>query len=212
MKLSLYLSIGAIVLGYISTLAVSASHLAYWYRTHGGDLHPLLPWALAVNLEALAFLFSMLSNSIARTSPWTHVGALSTLALVWTANFFANWDQVPEKPVWRIFLSSAFVPIGTYVAGKTLGFLLGRLEVMGRGGERVYPKEPPEPKPSLPTPPAFRGEEVARLLDLLATPQPLSALYRTFPEHRSVLPDLLQRLEEMGLVARKDGYWLRTSR
>jgi hypothetical protein len=111
-------------MSYLSTLAVSAGHLARWYALSLGDLPPWLAWGLAGSLEFTAFLLSLLSNSLLRGSAWAAGGAVGALGLVWLGNALSMQRAAPGLPLWEVLVGSLFVPVGTYVTGKVVGELL----------------------------------------------------------------------------------------
>jgi len=116
--------IGLLILAYLSTLAMSAGHLAQWYAKSLGGLPPGLAWGLAGSLEFTAFLLSLLSNSLLRGSSWAGTGAVLALGLVWVGNALSMHRGAPDLPLWEVLLMSLFVPVGTYVVGKVVGELL----------------------------------------------------------------------------------------
>ena len=116
--------IGLLILAYLSTLAMSAGHLAQWYALSLGELPPWLAWGLAGSLEFTAFLLSLLSNSLLRGSSWASGGALAALLLVWMGNALSMRRAVPELPIWETLAMSLFVPVGTWVVGKVVGELV----------------------------------------------------------------------------------------
>ena len=116
--------IGLLILAYLSTLAMSAGHLAQWYALSLGELPPWLAWGLAGSLEFTAFLLSLLSNSLLRGSSWASGGALAALLLVWMGNALSMRRAAPELPLWETLAMSLFVPVGTWVVGKVVGELL----------------------------------------------------------------------------------------
>jgi len=116
--------IGLLILAYLSTLAMSAGHLAQWYALSLGALPPWLAWGLAGSLEFTAFLLSLLSNSLLRGSSWASGGALAALLLVWMGNALSMRRAAPELPTWETLAMSLFVPVGTWVVGKVVGELL----------------------------------------------------------------------------------------
>ena len=116
--------IGLLILAYLSTLAMSAGHLAQWYALSLGELPPWLAWGLAGSLEFTAFLLSLLSNSLLRGSSWASGGALAALLLVWMGNALSMRRAAPELPIWETLAMSLFVPVGTWVVGKVVGELV----------------------------------------------------------------------------------------
>jgi hypothetical protein len=116
--------IGLLILAYLSTLAMSAGHLAQWYALSLGALPPWLAWGLAGSLEFTAFLLSLLSNSLLRGSSWASGGALAALLLVWMGNALSMRRAAPELPIWETLAMSLFVPVGTWVVGKVVGELV----------------------------------------------------------------------------------------
>ena len=116
--------IGLLILAYMSTLAMSAGHLAQWYALSLGELPPWLAWGLAGSLEFTAFLLSLLSNSLLRGSSWASGGALAALLLVWMGNALSMRRAAPELPIWETLAMSLFVPVGTWVVGKVVGELV----------------------------------------------------------------------------------------
>jgi biotin operon repressor len=116
--------IGLLILAYLSTLAMSAGHLAQWYALSLGELPPWLAWGLAGSLEFTAFLLSLLSNSLLRGSSWASGGALAALLLVWMGNALSMRRAAPELPLWETLAMSLFVPVGTWVVGKVVGELV----------------------------------------------------------------------------------------
>lgn len=184
-----YFLAGLIVLGYLATLAVSSWHLAEWYALSKGTLPGWLSFALAVTLEANAFILSLLSNSILRTSRWAHFGAVAALSLVWLGNLLSMLRSAPELPLWEVAVSSAFVPIGTYVMAKVMGELLFAPGVpLQAEGLRFQ-----------------TGED--ELLSTLSVPRTLRELQSLLPHRKDQLPSLLARLENRGLVVAERGYW-----
>jgi len=190
-----YFLAGLIILGYLATLAVSSWHLAEWYSLSKGSLPGWLSFALAVTLEANAFILSLLSNSILRASRWAHFGALAALFLVWMGNLRSMFRGAPDLPLWEVAASSAFVPIGTYVMAKVMGELLfvpeKALEVV------AVPLEAANPQ----------AKEEEELLSTLSVPRTLRELQSLLPHRREQLPSLLARLERRGLVVAERGYW-----
>lgn len=186
-----YFLAGLIIFGYLATLAVSSWHLAEWYALSKGTLPAWLSFALAVTLEANAFVLSLLSNSILRSSRWAHFGALAALSLVWMGNLRSMLRSAPGLPFWEVAASSAFVPIGTYVMAKVMGELL--FVVAG-------------PVPHQAEAFSLRtGEE--ELLSALSVPRTLRELQSILPHRREQLPSLLAHLESRGLVVAEKGYW-----
>jgi biotin operon repressor len=116
--------IGLLILAYLSTLAMSAGHLAQWYALSLGELPPWLAWGLAGSLEFTAFILSLLSNSLLRGSSWASGGALAALLLVWMGNALSMRRAAPELPIWETLAMSLFVPVGTWVVGKVVGELV----------------------------------------------------------------------------------------
>ena len=116
--------VGLLILAYLSTLAMSAGHLAQWYALSLGELPPWLAWGLAGSLEFTAFLLSLLSNSLLRGSSWASGGALAALLLVWMGNALSMRRAAPELPIWETLAMSLFVPVGTWVVGKVVGELV----------------------------------------------------------------------------------------
>ncbi len=116
--------VALLILAYLSTLAMSAGHLAQWYALSLGALPPWLAWGLAGSLEFTAFLLSLLSNSLLRGSSWASGGALAALLLVWMGNALSMRRAAPELPLWETLAMSFFVPVGTWVVGKVVGELV----------------------------------------------------------------------------------------
>lgn len=114
-----------LTLAYLSVLVMSAGHLAEWYRHTLGPLPPSLAWGLAASLEAVAFLLSLVSNVIPKATRWAGPGSLAALALVWAGNYLSMRRVTPGEVMasWEVLLASSFVPVGTYVVGKTIGEL-----------------------------------------------------------------------------------------
>lgn len=210
-----------ILLGYSATLAVSAGHLAQWYRLTLGDLPSSLGLALAVTLEANAFLLSLLSNYLLKDSAWAKGGALLALFLVWLGNYL-SMSRAAQGMAWpEVFAASLFVPIGTYVMGKVLGEILKRGGAEGEGvpKERETPSQVGSPKPSLEVLPYVpqealfgerQGEEVSRerLISFLETPRTLEEVERAFPQvPSSALLDLLRSLRSEGVLRYRMGLW-----
>ncbi|WP_243092561.1 helix-turn-helix transcriptional regulator [Thermus hydrothermalis] len=116
--------VGMLLLAYVSTLAMSAGHLAQWYALSLGALPGWLAWGLAASLEFTAFLLSLLSNSYLRGSAWAGGGALAALGLVWVGNALSMLRSAPGLSWAEVGAMSLFVPVGTYVVGKVVGELL----------------------------------------------------------------------------------------
>ncbi|UZX15013.1 helix-turn-helix domain-containing protein [Thermus sp. PS18] len=148
--------VALLVLAYLSTLAMSAGHLAQWYALSLGALPPWLAWGLAGSLEFTAFLLSLLSNSLLRGSSWASGGALAALLLVWMGNALSMHRAAPGLQPWETLAMSLFVPVGTWVVGKVVGEMVrvvpGDRERSGRavpggtalraGGTAVVPRSP----------------------------------------------------------------------
>jgi len=130
--------VALLLTAYLSTLAVSAGHLARWYALSLGDLPPWLAWGLAGSLEFTAFLLSLLSNSLLRGSAWAAGGAVGALGLVWLGNALSMQRAAPGLPLWEVLAGSLFVPVGTYVTGKVVGELL-RASRVDRGVPEAVP-------------------------------------------------------------------------
>lgn len=113
-----------LVLAYLSVLVMSTGHLAEWYRHTLGPLPTALAWGLAASLEAVAFLLSLVSNVIPGATRWAGPGAIAALGLVWAGNYLSMRRVAdPAMPGYEVLLASTFVPVGTYVVGKTIGEL-----------------------------------------------------------------------------------------
>jgi biotin operon repressor len=171
--------IGLLILAYLSTLAMSAGHLAQWYALSLGELPPWLAWGLAGSLEFTAFLLSLLSNSLLRGSSWASGGALAALLLVWMGNALSMRRAAPELPLWETLAMSLFVPVGTWVVGKVVGELVRhpltpaeRPRPAVREGEGSVRRaaERPEPGAERSGPNAERLEEGAERLGPNAEP------------------------------------------
>ncbi len=124
-KLALAIA-AALTTGYLAVLAMSAGHLAHWYKATLGPLPEWLAWGLAASLEAVAFLLSITSNVLPQASRWAAPGSVAALSLVWAGNYLSmrRFSESAALPTWEIFLASSFVPIGTYVVGKVIGELV----------------------------------------------------------------------------------------
>jgi len=181
---------GSIILAYVATLATSAAHLAEWYANTNGDLPPYLPLFLAITLEANAFILSLLSNYILRESAWARYGALAALALVWLGNFESMRANAPALPLWSVFASSLFVPVGTYVMGKVLGELLSTQE---RKAE-----------PNVSTLVPLRERVLSFLAEGARTTRDI---YEAFADERGRLRDTLHELSQQGAIQREGTLW-----
>jgi len=199
----------AILTGYAATLAVSSWHLAEWYALTRGTLPGQLSFALAITLEANAFILSLLSNSLLRRSVWAQGGSLVALSLVWLGNYLSMRRAAPELSAAEVLAASAFVPIGTFIMAKVLG------ELLGQGEPKAPPASSPVPSPALGTPLAGPAEaegpttpeEEDVLSALAASPMRLRELALAVPHLREQLPDLLRSLEAKGRIRLENGFW-----
>ncbi len=192
-----------ILLGYLATLAVSSWHLAEWYALSRGSLPPWLSFALAVTLEANAFILSLLSNSLLRRSVWAHGGSLAALTLVWVGNYLSMRRAAPELSPLELFAASMFVPIGTYVMAKVLGELLAHPPGSSAAS--------PDGRTLTETSEVQGTSDLEPLvLELLREPRRTRELGILLPEEgRRKLPELLERLERAGLIRREGAFWAR---
>lgn len=196
-------------MAYLSTLAVSAGHLARWYALSLGDLPPWLAWGLAGSLEFTAFLLSLLSNSLLRGSAWAAGGAVGALGLVWLGNALSMQRAAPGLPLWEVLAGSLFVPVGTYVAGKVVGELLRapREERVVHEPDRVvHGVDLPAPERVLDLKVGCRGGELVHVLNLRG-PVGLNALTRELGWPKTSTYRWLKRLEAQGLVRRTGDGW-----
>lgn len=138
-----YALVGALGLAYLSTLVMSAGHLAKWFDLTRGDLPSWFGIGLAVGLELLAFTLSLASTLEPRLR-WAFWGGLFFLALVWAGNLLAM-NRVADMALWEVLLQSLFA-LGPLVAGKAIGELL-RLDAR----PLVAPSSPLQPTGSTPT-------------------------------------------------------------
>jgi len=72
-----------LILAYLGALAVSTAHLSQLYALFNAGLPYWVSIGLAVALEAVAFLFSIISTSLGkRAGPWAAWASTSALMLV----------------------------------------------------------------------------------------------------------------------------------
>lgn len=224
----------AILLGYIATLATSAGHLAEWYMLSRGSLHPALPYALSITLEANAFILSLLSNYTLRHSRWALTGSLIALGLVWLGNYMSMLRAAKDLMMWEVFAASMFVPVGTYIMGKALGEILtaiASLEQEDRKPQNTAQTAAQESNPPHITalyPPteietarlAANGDITVRMdvptgnggieydiLNALTVPRTTNEVYSRFPGKRQEISDTLRKLADQGIIAFIDGRW-----
>ncbi|MFC4454121.1 hypothetical protein [Deinococcus sonorensis] len=125
-----------LLLAYLGALAVSTAHLSQLYALFNAELPYWVSIGLAVALEAVAFLFSIISTSLGRRAgPWAAWASTSALLLVWGGNGYAMRLAAPTQPLAVVLAASCFVPVCTLFAGKVLGGLFGLLDELN--GEKV---------------------------------------------------------------------------
>lgn len=127
-----------LILAYFRALAVSTAHLSQLYALFNTGLPYSVSIGLAVALEAVAFLFSIISTSLGRRAgPWAAWASTSALLLVWAGNGYAMLLAAPTQPLYVTVIASCFVPVCTLMVGKVLGGLFGLLADLSEGGGRV---------------------------------------------------------------------------
>lgn len=199
----------AILLGYIATLATSAGHLAEWYMLSRGSLHPALPYALSITLEANAFILSLLSNYTLRHSRWALTGSIIALSLVWLGNYMSMLRAAEDLMMWEVFAASMFVPVGTYIMGKALGEILTAMNNLEQANSTQPITIRAEAQVSTPPediPPGSTDIE-DDILSVLTVPHTTNEVYSRFPSRRQEISNTLRKLADKGAIVFIDGRW-----
>ena len=114
---------------YGGALAVSSAHLAILFRLFNAGLPDYVSLDLAIALEVVAFLFSLISTSLgSEVGPSAARGSTAALLLVWAGNGYAMWMAAPTLPWYVTVGASCFVPICTLMVGKVQGSLFNLLD------------------------------------------------------------------------------------
>ena len=122
-----------LILAYLGALAVSTAHLSQLYALFNAGLPYWVSIGLAVALEVVAFLFSIISTSLGkRAGPWAAWASTSALLLVWAGNGYAMMLAAPTLMWYIVLAASCFVPVCTLMVGKVLGGLFGLLDELGQ--------------------------------------------------------------------------------
>lgn len=210
----------AILIGYLATLATSAGHLAEWYTLSRGNLHPILPYALALTLEANAFILSLLSNYTLKGSRWALGGSLVALALVWLGNYMSMLRASNGQLMgWEVLAASMFVPVGTYVMGKVLGEVLAEENVAQKTTPKLEDaekyntywdesKNPTLTEESVVTIPSS-NYLIREITQFLTQPRTANEIYTRFSGKRSEVREALRQATALNLVRFQEGYWRR---
>ena len=115
--------------GYGGGLTVSAAHLTLMFQLFNKGLPDFVSLGLAIALEVVAFLLSLISTSLgSEVGPSAARGSTAALLLVWAGNGYAMWLAAPSQPWYVTIGASCFVPICTLMVGKTLGGLFNLLD------------------------------------------------------------------------------------
>ena len=130
-----------LVVAYLGALVVSAAHLSQLYALFNAGLPYWVSIGLAVALETVAFLFSIISTSLGkRAGPWAAPASTSALLLVWAGNGYAMMLAAPALKWYVVLAASCFVPVCTLMVGKVLGGLFRLLDELAKE-ERAAAKQ-----------------------------------------------------------------------
>jgi hypothetical protein len=131
-----------LILAYLGALTVSTAHLSQLYALFNAGLPYSVSIGLAVALEAVAFLFSIISTSLGkRAGPWAAWASTSALLLVWAGNGYAMMLAAPKLQWYVVLAASCFVPVCTLFVGKVLGGLFGLLDELGQQDQEDQPQQ-----------------------------------------------------------------------
>ena len=180
-----------LICAYGGALAVSSAHLTVVFQLFNKGLPDFVSLDLAIALEVVAFLFSLISTSLGKEiGPSAARGAAAALLLVWSGTGYAMWLAAPSQPWYVTFGASCFVPVCTLMVGKVLGSLFGLLDRLTQEkAEReaalnrrqqsrldttdrplVLEPQNPLPAPTTPSVPDINPTETAHTTDPEASP------------------------------------------
>jgi hypothetical protein len=112
-----------ILTGYLFILVMSTAHLASWFALTSKGLPPLLPWGLAGVLEAMVFLFALVTHLYPGVSKWSPPATYFALGLVWLGNYRSMRSAYEGEWALEPLVQSLFVVMSVF-AGKVAGELL----------------------------------------------------------------------------------------
>ncbi|WP_407541004.1 hypothetical protein Q0M94_06340 [Deinococcus radiomollis] len=181
-----------LILAYLGALAVSTAHLSQLYALFNAGLPYWVSIGLAVALEAVAFLFSIISTSLGkRAGPWAAPASTSALMLVWAGNGYAMTRAAPMLEWYVVLGASCFVPVCTLFVGKVLGGQFTLLDELGQQErEPVAPQQVVLDTGTTSGPPGDQKQRVS--LSVRATPVAPPVAQQTI-QHRPVAASPIRR-------------------